>query len=111
MPEMVMQLGDYGTDVKNMQARLAKLNYLSSANATGYFGEITEDAVESLSKARGPDRGRQGRRRNADDDKLLQREEGSQRPFDKEGEQEQRLLRQQRLLWRVFRRVLERRIR
>jgi peptidoglycan hydrolase-like protein with peptidoglycan-binding domain len=42
--EMVLQLGDYGTAVKNMQARLAKLNYLSSANATGYFGEITEDA-------------------------------------------------------------------
>ena len=34
--EMVMQLGDYGTTVKNAQARLVKLNYLASANATGY---------------------------------------------------------------------------
>ena len=51
--EMVMQLGDYGTDVKNMQARLAKLNYLSSANATGYFGEITEDAVKAFQKRAG----------------------------------------------------------
>lgn len=51
--EMVMQVGDYGTDVKNMQARLAKLNYLSSANATGYFGEITEDAVKAFQKRAG----------------------------------------------------------
>jgi peptidoglycan hydrolase-like protein with peptidoglycan-binding domain len=51
--EMVMQLGDYGTDVKNMQARLAKLNYLSSANATGYFGEITADAVKAFQKRAG----------------------------------------------------------
>ena len=51
--EMVMQLGDYGTDVKNMQTRLAKLNYLSKANATGYFGEITEDAVRAFQKRAG----------------------------------------------------------
>ncbi|MEA4869704.1 MAG: peptidoglycan-binding protein [Christensenella sp.] len=51
--EMVMQLGDYGTDVKNMQARLAKLNYLASANATGYFGEITQDAVKAFQKRAG----------------------------------------------------------
>lgn len=51
--EMVMQLGDYGTDVKNMQTRLAKLNYLSSANATGYFGEITQDAVKAFQKRAG----------------------------------------------------------
>ena len=51
--EMVMQLGDYGTDVKNMQARLAKLNYLASANATGYFGEITADAVKAFQKRAG----------------------------------------------------------
>ena len=51
--EMVMQLGDYGTDVKNMQTRLAKLNYLSSANATGYFGEITADAVKAFQKRAG----------------------------------------------------------
>ncbi|MDD4311567.1 MAG: peptidoglycan-binding protein [Eubacteriales bacterium] len=51
--EMVLQLGDYGTDVKNMQTRLAKLNYLSSANTTGYFGEITEDAVKAFQKRAG----------------------------------------------------------
>ena len=51
--EMVLQLGDYGTDVKNMQTRLAKLNYLSGANATGYFGEITEDAVRAFQKRAG----------------------------------------------------------
>ena len=51
--EMVLQLGDYGTPVKNMQTRLAKLNYLSSANATGYFGEITEDAVKAFQKRAG----------------------------------------------------------
>ncbi len=51
--EMVMQIGDYGTNVKNVQARLAKLNYLSSANATGYFGEITADAVKAFQKRSG----------------------------------------------------------
>ncbi|MEA4914913.1 MAG: peptidoglycan-binding protein [Christensenella sp.] len=51
--EMVLQLGDYGTDVKNMQTRLSKLNYLSSANTTGYFGEITEDAVKAFQKRAG----------------------------------------------------------
>lgn len=51
--EMVLQIGDYGTSVKNMQKRLAELNYLSSANATGYFGEITEDAVKAFQKRAG----------------------------------------------------------
>jgi len=51
--EMVLQLGDYGTSVKNVQARLAKLNYLASANATGYFGEITADAVKAFQKRSG----------------------------------------------------------
>jgi len=51
--DMVMQLGDYGTNVKNAQTRLAKLNYLSSANATGYFGEITADAVKAFQKRSG----------------------------------------------------------
>lgn len=50
---MVLQVGDYGTAVKTMQTRLAKLNYLSSANATGYFGEITEDAVKAFQKRAG----------------------------------------------------------
>lgn len=51
--DMVMQIGDYGTNVKNAQARLAKLNYLASANATGYFGEITADAVKAFQKRSG----------------------------------------------------------
>ena len=41
----VMQLGESGSDVKKVQTRLAKLNYLRSANVTGYFGEKTEEAV------------------------------------------------------------------
>ncbi len=51
--DMVMQLGDYGTVVKNAQTRLAKLNYLASANATGYYGEITADAVKAFQKRSG----------------------------------------------------------
>ncbi len=51
--ERVLQIGDYGTNVKNVQARLAKLNYLASANATGYFGEITADAVKAFQKRSG----------------------------------------------------------
>lgn len=50
---MVLQIGDYGTGVKNMQNRLVKLNYLASRNATGYFGEITEDAVKAFQKRAG----------------------------------------------------------
>ena len=47
---MVLQLGDYGTDVKNMQSYLVKLKYLKSANATGYFGAITEEAIKYFQK-------------------------------------------------------------
>lgn len=50
---MVIQLGDYGTAVKNVQKRLAELNYITSANATGYFGAITEDAVKAFQKRSG----------------------------------------------------------
>ena len=41
----VMQLGESGSDVKKVQTRLSQLNYLRSANVTGYFGEKTEEAV------------------------------------------------------------------
>ena len=41
----VMQIGESGSDVKKVQTRLAKLNYLRSANVTGYFGEKTAEAV------------------------------------------------------------------
>lgn len=44
----VMQLGDSGSDVEKVQKQLAKLNYMRSANATGYFGEKTEDAVKAF---------------------------------------------------------------
>ena len=47
---MVLQLGDYGTDVKNMQSALVKLKYLRSSGATGYFGELTEKAVKAFQK-------------------------------------------------------------
>jgi peptidoglycan hydrolase-like protein with peptidoglycan-binding domain len=50
---MVLQLGDYGTSVQRLQKRLAELNYLASANATSYFGEITEDAVKAFQKRSG----------------------------------------------------------
>ncbi len=46
----VIQLGDYGTDVKNVQERLIKLNYLTSGSATAYFGEITQQAVKAFQK-------------------------------------------------------------
>ena len=46
----VMQLGDSGNDVKKVQTRLSKLNYLRAANATGYFGEKTEEAVVAFQK-------------------------------------------------------------
>ncbi|MDO4572611.1 MAG: peptidoglycan-binding protein, partial [Clostridia bacterium] len=46
----VIQLGDYGTDVKNIQERLIKLNYLTRGSATSYFGEITQKAVKAFQK-------------------------------------------------------------
>ena len=46
----VIQLGNYGTDVKKIQERLIKLNYLTSGSATGYFGAVTEQAVRAFQK-------------------------------------------------------------
>lgn len=51
--EKSLQLGDSGPDVQNAQKRLVKLKYLSSSNATGYFGGITEDAVRAFQKRNG----------------------------------------------------------
>lgn len=51
--EKSLQLGDSGSDVQNAQKLLVKLKYLSSANATGYFGAITEDAVRAFQKRNG----------------------------------------------------------
>lgn len=41
-------LGEQGENVKRVQELLSKSGYLSSANATGYFGEITEQAVKTF---------------------------------------------------------------
>ncbi len=39
-------LGDSGEDIRSVQKKLSSLGYLSSANATGYFGDVTENAVK-----------------------------------------------------------------
>lgn len=41
-----LALGDSGESIQKVQEMLKKLGYLSAANATGYFGEITENAVK-----------------------------------------------------------------
>ena len=48
-----LSLGDEDENVKRVQQLLAKYGYLSSANATGYYGEITEDAVRSFQRQNG----------------------------------------------------------
>ncbi|WP_312370750.1 peptidoglycan-binding protein [Lachnoclostridium sp.] len=52
VPNGVM-LGDSGDAVKRIQELLNKYGYISSANMTGYFGEVTEDAVKSFQKNNG----------------------------------------------------------
>lgn len=52
VPNGVM-LGDSGDSVKRIQELLNKYGYISSANMTGYFGEVTEDAVKSFQKNNG----------------------------------------------------------
>lgn len=39
-------LGDSGETIRKVQDMLSKLGYLNAANATGYYGEITENAVK-----------------------------------------------------------------
>ena len=46
-------LGEQGESVKRVQELLNKYGYLSSSNATGYFGEITEQAVKSFQSDNG----------------------------------------------------------
>lgn len=41
-----LSLGDSGETVRKVQNMLSKLGYLNSGNVTGYFGEITENAVK-----------------------------------------------------------------
>jgi len=46
-------LGDEGSQVTNVQTLLAKWKYLKSANITGYFGEMTLNAVKNFQKRNG----------------------------------------------------------
>lgn len=48
-----LMLGDSGEAVKRVQELLNKYGYISSDNMTGYFGEVTEDAVKSFQKNNG----------------------------------------------------------
>lgn len=41
-----LSLGDSGESIQRVQNLLSKLGYLNSANITGYFGEVTENAVK-----------------------------------------------------------------
>ncbi len=52
VPNGVM-LGDSGEAVKRIQELLNKYGYISSNNMTGYFGEVTEDAVKSFQRNNG----------------------------------------------------------
>jgi peptidoglycan hydrolase-like protein with peptidoglycan-binding domain len=40
-----LSIGDSGDTITKVQQMLSKLGYLNSANATGYYGEVTEKAV------------------------------------------------------------------
>ena len=48
-----MRLGEQSNDVQNMQKLLAKYGYLSADKASGYFGEMTKDAVLSFQRTNG----------------------------------------------------------
>ncbi len=50
---MGLRLGDEGESVSKVQTLLSQYGYLSSANVTGYFGEITENAVRSFQSQNG----------------------------------------------------------
>ena len=46
-------IGESGDTVKRVQELLVRYGYMSSANCTGYFGEITENAVMAFQKNNG----------------------------------------------------------
>lgn len=48
-----LSLGDSGETVEKVQSMLSKLGYLNSGNATGYYGEITENAVKLFQRTNG----------------------------------------------------------
>lgn len=48
--DKVVKLGDSGTDVIKVQNYLIKLKYMKSGANTGYYGEVTENAVKAFQK-------------------------------------------------------------
>lgn len=48
-----MSLGEQGDSVQRVQQLLNKYGYLSSANITGYYGEVTENAVKKFQSNNG----------------------------------------------------------
>lgn len=48
-----LSLGDSGDTVQRVQKMLSQLGYLNSGNATGYYGEITENAVKLFQRTNG----------------------------------------------------------
>lgn len=48
-----MSLGEQGDSVQRVQQLLNKYGYLSSANITGYYGEVTESAVKKFQSTNG----------------------------------------------------------
>ncbi len=48
-----LSLGDSGDNIQRVQNLLSQLGYLKSANATGYYGEVTENAVKLFQQTNG----------------------------------------------------------
>ena len=48
-----MMLGEQGESVARVQQLLSKYGYLNSANVTGYYGEVTEQAVKNFQRRNG----------------------------------------------------------
>lgn len=48
-----MGIGSQGVDVENVQSFLKEQGYFDYAEATGYFGPITQEAVQEFQQARG----------------------------------------------------------
>ena len=48
-----MRLGEQGDSVSKIQQLLNKYGYLSSSNVTGYYGEVTENAVKAFQRNNG----------------------------------------------------------
>ena len=48
-----LMLGDEGDTVKRVQELLIKYGYMKEGSATGYFGEVTDNAVKAFQRANG----------------------------------------------------------